>query len=100
MNIVKEREDSKSLIRRLFTKPRELDNKKIEPLFKILDEIAKAHNKTLAQVAINWLITTEQICVIPIPGIRNIRQINDNMGALGWHITKEERAHINKTEIS
>ncbi len=100
LNIVKEREDSISLIRRLFTKPRELDNKRIEPLFKIMDEIAKAHNKTLAQVAINWLISTEEICVIPIPGIRNIRQINDNMGALGWHITKEERALINKTEIN
>jgi aryl-alcohol dehydrogenase-like predicted oxidoreductase len=48
LNIVKEREDSTRLIRRLFTKPRELDNKKLEPLFKVLDEIAGAHNKTLA----------------------------------------------------
>ena len=100
LNIVKEREDSTPLIQRLITKPRELDNKRLEPLFKVLDEIAQAHNKTLAQVAINWLISTEDICVIPIPGIRNIQQINDNMRALGWHITKEERALINEIEIN
>jgi pyridoxine 4-dehydrogenase len=68
-------------------------------LFKVLDEIAKVHNKTLAQVAINWLITTEEVCVIPIPGVRNIRQANDNIGALGWSLTKEDRALINKAEI-
>jgi aryl-alcohol dehydrogenase-like predicted oxidoreductase len=91
LNIVKEREDSTRLIRRLFTKPRELDNKKLEPLFKVLDEIAGAHNKTLAQVAINWLITTEEVRVIPIPGVRNL---------LGWQLTKEERALINSAEIA
>jgi aryl-alcohol dehydrogenase-like predicted oxidoreductase len=100
LNIVKEREDSTPLIRRLFTKPRELDNKRLEPLFKVLDKIAKTHNKTLAQVVINWLITTEEVNVISIPGVRNVRQINDNMGALGWHLTKEERALINNAEIA
>jgi aryl-alcohol dehydrogenase-like predicted oxidoreductase len=99
LNIVKERDDSRSLIRRIFTKPRELNNKRLEPLFKVLDEIAKTHNKTLAQVAINWLLTTEEVCVIPIPGVRNLRQANDNMGALGWSLTKEERAFINKAEV-
>ncbi|NHI93737.1 MAG: aldo/keto reductase [Candidatus Lokiarchaeota archaeon] len=100
LNIVKERDDSRSFIRKLFSKPLELDDKKIEPLFTILDEIAIAHDKTLAQVAINWLITTEEICVIPIPGVRNLRQMNDNIGTLGWHLTKEERALINKIEIN
>lgn len=99
LNIVKEREDSTLLVRRLFTKPRELDNKRLEPLFEVLDEIAQKNNKTIAQVAINWLTTTEEVSIIPIPGVRNIRQINENMGALGWHLTKEERALINRAEI-
>ena len=98
LNIVKDHEDSTPLIKKIFTKPRELDNKKLEPLFKVLDEIAKTHNKTLAQVVINWLITTEEVQVIPIPGIRNMRQMNDNMGSLGWSLSKEERSLIDKAE--
>ena len=100
LNIVKEREDSIPLVRRLFTRPRELDSKRLESLFEVLDEIAEARGKTLAQAVINWLITTENADVIPIPGARNVRQVNDNMGALGWHLTKEERALINNAEIA
>jgi aryl-alcohol dehydrogenase-like predicted oxidoreductase len=99
LNIVKERENTTSFIKRLFTKPRELDRKRIEPLFKVMDEIAQKHNKTLAQIAINWLITTEDVTVIPIPGVRNIRQINDNMGAVNWKLTKEECELINNAEL-
>ena len=49
-------------------------------------------------MVINWLITTEEVQVIPIPGIRNMRQMNDNMGSLGWSLTKEERSIIDKAE--
>ena len=95
LNLTKERNDSVSFINRLFSKPREIDRKKIEPLFKVMDEIANTHGKTLAQVAINWLLTTEDICVVPIPGMKNIRHVNDNIGALGWQLTKKERDRIN-----
>ena len=44
-------------------------------------------------------IMAENVCVIPIPGIRNIQQGEDNIGAIGWSLTKEERALINKVEI-
>ncbi len=99
LNITKERDDSTSFLRRLFKKPLELNNKRLEPLFEVMDEIAKANNKTLAQVAINWLKTTEDPCVIPIPGVKNTRQVKDNLGALGWRLTKEERALIYGVEI-
>lgn len=99
LDITKERTDSGSFIHRLFSKPRELSKKKIEPLFKAMDEIANTHEKTLAQVAINWLLTNDEVCVIPIPGMKNIRQVNDNLGALGWRLTEEERKCINKAEV-
>ena len=95
MNLTKERNDSISFINRLFSKPREIDKKKTEPLFKMMDEIANTHGKTLAQITINWLLTTEDICVVPIPGMKNIRHVNDNIGALGWQLTNEERDRIN-----
>jgi aryl-alcohol dehydrogenase-like predicted oxidoreductase len=96
LNITKERNDSGSFMQRLFSKPMEINKKKTEPLFKVMDDIANTHGKTLAQVAINWLLTNEDICVVPIPGMKNIRQVNDNVGALGWQLSKEERTRIDK----
>jgi len=64
-----------------------------------MDEIADAHGKTLAQIAINWLSTNEEICVIPIPGMKSINQVNDNIGAIDWSLTNEERERINKAEV-
>ena len=98
LNITKDCQDSKSLLQRIFSKPLELDDKRLEPLFQAMDEVAVAHGKTLAQVAINWLLTNEDICVIPIPGMKSIKQVGDNVGALDWCITSEERALINKAE--
>lgn len=98
LNITKDRQDSKLLIQRIFSKPLELDGKRLEPLFQAMDEVATVHDKTIAQVAINWLLTNEEVCVIPIPGMKNVKQVSDNVGALGWAMTKEERARINKAE--
>jgi aryl-alcohol dehydrogenase-like predicted oxidoreductase len=98
-NITKEHTDSVPFIRRLFSKPRELNKKKMEPLFRVMDEIATAHEKTFAQIAINWLLTNDDVCVIPIPGMKNIRQASDNFGALDWKLSSEERERINKAEI-
>jgi aryl-alcohol dehydrogenase-like predicted oxidoreductase len=96
LNITKEHNDSVPFINRIFSKPRELNKKKMEPLFLVMDEIATTHGKTLAQVAINWLLTNEEICIIPIPGMKNIKQVNDNIGALNWKMTKEERSALDK----
>lgn len=61
-------------------------------------KIAKEHDKTIAQVAINWLITTKEDNVIPIPGMRKVSQVQNNVGATNWMLTDEERNRINKIE--
>jgi len=60
-----------------------------------MEEIAEAHGKTMAQVAINWLLTNDDITVIPIPGMKNAKQVRGNLGALEWRLTREERSRIN-----
>ena len=85
--------------KRLFTTPRSLQREQLEPVFNVLEEIGQAHGKTTAQVAVNWLITTDP-CVIPIPGAKNARQARENAGALGWRLTKEEHQRISQTEIA
>ena len=72
---------------------------KIEPLFVLLEEIAHAHEKTIAQVALNWLLTKDE-CIIPIPGAKNARQARENAGALGWRLTPGEYVQISQVEVA
>jgi len=53
--------------------------------------IAKARDKTVAQVAINWCICKG---TVPIPGARTRAQAVDNAGALGWRLTEQEVARL------
>ena len=43
--------------------------------------------KTPAQVAVNWCLCKD---TTPIPGVKNARQLEENVGALGWRLTREE----------
>ena len=47
----------------------------------VLDNLAKKYNKTRSQIAINWLISKENI--IAIPKSANLVHLKDNLGALG-----------------
>ncbi len=68
---------------------------KLEPFFAVLEEIARVHDKTIAQIALNWLIVKDA-CVIPIPGVLRARQASENAGALGWRLTEAEHARISQ----
>lgn len=61
---------------------------RISPVIATLQQIGEAHQRTPAQVALNWLIA--QGSVIPIPGAKNADQAKQNAGALGWSMTEEE----------
>ncbi len=98
LDLTKERNDEISFVRRIFSKPRESDIKRMEPLMEVMENIADVHGKTIAQVALNWLMTQERVQVVPIPGVRSVKQANDNAGALGWNLTEEEREAINYIE--
>ncbi len=43
--------------------------------------------KTPAQVALNWCICKG---TLPIPGVKNKRQAQANLGAVGWRLAREE----------
>lgn len=65
---------------------------RIELVLQTLKAIAEAHNKTPAQVALNWLICVGN--VVPIPGAKNAHQASQNAGALGWSMTPEEHERL------
>ncbi|HTI14986.1 MAG TPA: aldo/keto reductase [Dictyobacter sp.] len=65
----------------------------LEPLLQVMDEVAQAHEKTLGQVALSWLLEKDE-CIIPIPGAKSASQALENAGAIGWHLTPDEHKYI------
>ncbi|MBD2112163.1 MULTISPECIES: aldo/keto reductase [Cyanophyceae] len=65
---------------------------KLKPVIQALKEIGEKHERTSAQVALNWLVA--QGNVLPIPGAKNARQVAQNAGALGWQLTVDERDQL------
>lgn len=64
----------------------------MENAFEILDVIAgiaASRNKTIAQVAINWLLKKPAVTSV-ILGIRKPSQLTENIGACGWNLSPEE----------
>lgn len=82
-----------SLARRISSQFGRGKQEKMEPLFGVMEKAAQAHNKTLAQVSLNWLLETD-VHIIPIPGAKTLRQAQENAGALGWRLTDVEYASI------
>jgi aryl-alcohol dehydrogenase-like predicted oxidoreductase len=80
--------------RRLDTRFTQKGLEKIAPLLNALKQIGETHQRTPAQVALNWLIA--QGNVIPIPGAKNAEQARQNAGALGWSLTPEEVVQLDQ----
>lgn len=98
LDLTKERDDGVPFAKRLFSKPRECDVKKMEPLMQTLESIADAHGKSIAQVSLNWLATNPDVQVFPIPGMRSVKQAESDLGAVGWSLSPEERDEIDRAE--
>lgn len=58
-------------------------------------ETAEHHDKTLAEVALNWVIQQAGI-TSAIMGAKRPSQLKDNLGACGWSLTPEESEEIGK----
>lgn len=56
-----------------------------------LDEVARQTEKSVPQVALNWLTTRPSVANVII-GARNEVQLRQNLGAVGWTLTKEQIA--------
>jgi aryl-alcohol dehydrogenase-like predicted oxidoreductase len=63
-----------------------------EDLFKVvdvLDEIVKETEKTVPQIALNWLLQRPTVANVII-GARNEEQLRQNLGAVGWNLSAEQ----------
>ena len=58
-----------------------------------LDEIAKETGKSIPQIALNWLLQRPTVANV-IVGARDEEQLRQNLGAIGWNLTKEQIARL------
>ncbi len=58
----------------------------------VLAQVAEEARKTPGQVALNWL--SRQAGVVPILGPRNVDQLHEGLGAVGWDLTDDQAARL------
>jgi aryl-alcohol dehydrogenase-like predicted oxidoreductase len=81
---------------RLVTKAAEEHQMPPEYLYGVvdaLDEVAQETGKTIAQIALNWLLRRPTVSSIII-GARNEQQLRENLGAVGWELSAEQVARL------
>lgn len=61
----------------------------------VLDELAETTGKSVAQVALNWLLQRPTVSNIVI-GARNEEQLRQNLGAVGWSLSPEQVARLDQ----
>ncbi len=71
----------------------------IARLVEAMKGVAQARGKTLAQVALNFIVTTSPV-VVPIPGAKTPEQVEENVGAIGWSLTFDEWSKLDEISRS
>lgn len=63
----------------------------LEPTLQVLQKLAQKHNKSMAAVALNWNMVKG---AVPLVGIRNPKQAEQAIEALGWKLHDEDIRQI------
>ncbi|UOB19377.1 aldo/keto reductase [Abyssalbus ytuae] len=61
----------------------------------VLEKIGEELNKSIPQVAINWLLQNQSISNI-VMGARNEKQLISNIDSVGWNLTPEHLNELNE----
>ncbi|NYT29014.1 aldo/keto reductase [Rhizobium sp. WYCCWR 11128] len=66
-----------------------VDDEKLFDIVEVLHAIAGETGRTVPQIAINWLLNRPTVSSVII-GARNEEQLRQNLGAVGWSLSKEQ----------
>jgi aryl-alcohol dehydrogenase-like predicted oxidoreductase len=61
----------------------------------VLVELSEETGTTIPQIALNWLLRRPTVASVII-GARNEAQLEDNLGAIGWELTPDQVARLDK----
>jgi aryl-alcohol dehydrogenase-like predicted oxidoreductase len=70
-----------------------VDNERLFRIVDALDDVAKDTGKSVPQIALNWLFHRPTVSSVII-GARDEKQLKDNLGAIGWSLTREQIAKL------
>jgi aryl-alcohol dehydrogenase-like predicted oxidoreductase len=71
------------------------DNEHTWAVLDALLGVAQGAGKTPAQVALQWLLQRPGVTA-PIVGARNLQQLEDDLGAIGWTLADEHLSRLNE----
>jgi len=74
------------------------DLRNTEQTWQVVDalaEVAEAHDATMSQVALRW-VTDRPAVASTILGVRTVRQLEDNLGAVGLVLDEDARARLDE----
>jgi aryl-alcohol dehydrogenase-like predicted oxidoreductase len=71
-----------------------VDDERLYRVVEALDTVAAETGRSVPQIAIAWLLTRPTVSSVII-GARNEAQLHDNLGAVGWSLSKEQIATLN-----
>ena len=70
-----------------------VDDARLHSVIDVLDEISAETDKSIPQIALNWLLQRPTVATILI-GARNEEQLRDNLGAVGWNLNAAQIARL------
>jgi aryl-alcohol dehydrogenase-like predicted oxidoreductase len=70
-----------------------VDQERLYRVVDALDEIAAQTEKSVPQIALNWLLQRPTVATVLI-GARNESQLRQNLAAVGWNLTREQVARL------
>lgn len=82
-------------VQRIGSEGSRLPDEKVYEIIDAIDAIAAETGKSVSQIALNWLLQRPTVASV-IVGARNEEQLKQNLGALGWNLTAEQVAKLDK----
>ncbi len=76
-----------------------VDEQKLYDIVDALDDIAAETGKTVPQIALNWLIGRPTVASVII-GARNEEQLRQNLGAVGWSLSREQVEKLDRASLA
>ncbi|WP_158883927.1 aldo/keto reductase [Rhodanobacter sp. L36] len=73
----------------------QVDDEYLYTVVDALDEISQETGKTIPQVALNWLLSRPTVANVVV-GARDEAQLQANLGAVGWALTVEQMAKLDR----
>jgi aryl-alcohol dehydrogenase-like predicted oxidoreductase len=73
----------------------QIDDEYLYTVVDALDAMAEETGKSVPQIALNWLLRRPSVATVVI-GARNEEQLKANLGAMGWTLTPEQIARLDK----